>query len=146
MARPAKPSSIRGLLIVEAALSAVIIATGLVFISRGLAGQLRALRACETSETLVSLAQSKLRELEAKKLSDQKLADQDRAGTFEEPYQQYEWAMTAMVREEPKDAQGGLPMAKDVVIQVGPSGHVKQGVSLSAIWPKGWIPDSWPSQ
>ena len=62
MGRPAKSSSRRGLLLVEAVLAAVVIAVGLVFISRGLAGQLRALRTVEEYDTLLSLGHGKLLE------------------------------------------------------------------------------------
>src|SRR3989338_2050315 len=117
MKRPAMRSSQRGLLLVEAVLSAVIIATGLVLITRGLAGQLKALRSIEEYDTLISLAQGKLLELEGKRLFAYSLLAVDRMGTFEDPYEAYRWTIEATVRAEPKDAEG-RPLANAVTILV----------------------------
>ena len=75
MKPPAKRASRRGLLLVEAVLSAVVIGVGLSFITRGLASQLRALRSVEEYDTLLSLARSTLQELEANGLLERKVQD-----------------------------------------------------------------------
>ena len=67
MKRPAKWYSRQGLLLVEAVLSAVIMAAVLVFISRGLGGQLRALRTLQDYDALCALAESTLERWEAER-------------------------------------------------------------------------------
>ena len=137
----AKYSSRQGLLLIEAVLSAVVIATGLVFISRGLGSQLKALRSVEEYDTLVSLAQGKLQELEGRGLFTPPLSKQDQAGTFEEPYTAYRWTIEAKAREEPKDAAGN-PMAKTVTVTIQHRERTSSTVTLSAIWPANWV-DEW---
>ena len=142
MKRPARCSSQRGLLLVEAVLSAVIIATGLVLITRGLGSQLKALRSIEEHETLISLAQGKLLELEGKRLLAQPLSAGDQTGTFEDSYGAYRWTIESAVREEPKDAQGH-PLADAVTIIVQRADAPSATVKLSALWPATWVPAEW---
>ncbi len=91
MKRPGRRASQQGLLLVEAVLSAVVIAVGLVFISRSLGGQLRALSTVEAYDTLLLLAQSKLAELEGWGLKQQPIPSQQLRGSFGEPYGGYRW-------------------------------------------------------
>ena len=142
MRRPAKPFSQRGLLLVEAVLAAVVIVVGLVFVSRSLSSQLRALQSVEEYDTLASLAQGKLQELEAKRLAGRSLDEQDRQGTFEPPYAMYQWAVSARVRPEPSDP-AGAPLAKDVILSVQRTDRPATAFQLAAVWPVPWIPDTW---
>ena len=137
MKRRLKLVSRRGLLLVEAVLSAVVIATGLAFISRGLGGQLGAIRRVEEHDTLVSLAQGKLSELEAARLAGRALPP-DRAGDFEEPSRDYHWQIEASPSDQWLD-QDGRPLATDVTVTVQRTNSPKAGVRLRAVWPADWV-------
>lgn len=138
MRRPGKRCSRRGLLLVEAVLSATVIAVGLVFVSRGLSSQLHAVRTLEAYDTLVLLARSKMEEFEGKRFA----LEQDQAGDFDPPYDAYQWDMSTTPRREPAD-QNGNALTKTVTCNVhsrdghGPRYHVR------AIWPASWISDGW---
>ena len=141
MVPPVRRFSRQGLLLVEAVLAAVVIAVGLVFISRSLSSQLKALRSVEEYDTLASLAQGKLRELEAKLLA-RSLGEQDRQGVFEAPYAGYRWAVSARVREEPRDPTGD-PLMKDVMLSVERAEPPPFAFQLTAVWPASWVPETW---
>lgn len=142
MERPAKRCSQQGLLLVEAVLASIVIAAGLVFISRGLGQQLKVLQAIEDYDALTSMAQDKLLELEGKRLAGRPLAEHDRGGAFERPYEQYGWTVVAVEREAPVDANGE-PLTKRVTITVQRSDLPSSAMTLSAIWPAAWVPDAW---
>ena len=142
MERPAKPCSQQGVLLVEAVLSAVVMAVGLVFISRGLSQQLKALRSIEEYDVSASLAQNKLLELEGKRLAGRPLTAQDQGGAFARPHEGYRWAVVAVEREAPRDANGE-PLTTRVTITVQRSDLSASALMLSAIWPAAWVPDSW---
>ena len=131
-------ASQQGLLLVEAVLSAVVIATGLVFISRGLGGQLRALEAVEAHETLLPLAQSKLAELEGWGLK-QKTAIPARqlSGQFSEPYQAYRWTVETVPHAVGPESPA-LTLT-DVTLTVRGPGESSRAVALSAVWPASWF-------
>ena len=149
MTRQAKRSSQRGLLLVEAVLSAIVIAVGLVFISRGLGSQLRAIHTVEEYETLLSLAHGKLAEFETQRLV-QPTQPMSVEGTFDEPYQAYRWTLSATPRDgdtEWKDTVG-TPLTSDVTLtveQTGDASTTQPGrqappmVRLRAVWPSDWI-------
>lgn len=147
----------KGLLLVEAVLSAVIIASGLVFISRGLGSQLRALQRVEESETLLSLARGRLLELEAEGLvsGGEPIAEADKSGAFPEPYGAYQWEIRVdtpqgviAATEDLMDPATQEPAARRVTVAVRRSQEAGRDrtsptVTLSAIWPAAWIPDEW---
>ncbi len=137
MARQAKYASQQGLLLVEAVLSAVVIATGLVFISRGLGGQLQALRRLEETDTLLRLARGKLTELEAA-LVAQRLPP-DRTGSFERPDEGYRWTVTATRRP----GEPGEPLVAEVALTVARESSASPGMTLVAAWPEEWLPSEW---
>lgn len=143
MRRPARQVSQRGLLLLEAVLSAVVITTGLIFISRGLGGQLRAIRSVEEYDTLLSLARGKLAEFEAMRLSDRPLPP-TRQGVFTEPFQEYQWEVSGRLREdETLTDLSGTPLAYEGVLTVSRFRPPSSAVRLPVIWPSDWIPETW---
>lgn len=140
MARPAKCSCRQGLLLVEAALCAVVIAVGLVFISRALGSQLRALQSIQNYDVLLGLAESQLDELEGHRLI-RHLPSAPRRGSFAQPYQDYEWAIEATPRFGAGDLVGAddQPLTSDVVLTVRRVGSSGQVLTIHAIWPSEWV-------
>lgn len=132
----------RGLLLVEAILSAVVISIGLVFITRGLGSQLNALRTIEEYDALAALAQSKFVELEGLRLAGRPLTLQDQAGTFKEPYEHYRWTISVAPRAEPTDAQGA-PLTKELTLVVQQANRHTASLKLTAVWPTDWVPPEW---
>ena len=135
MKRPDKRVSQQGLLLVEAVLSAVVIAVGLVFISRGLGGQLRALSTVEAYDTLLPLAQSKLAELEGWGLKQQPIPSQQLRGEFGEPSRGYRWEVQTL----PRPVVAGTPPLTDVTLTVQSGAEHSRAVTLSAVWPASWF-------
>ena len=143
MGRPVTSSSSRGLLLVEAVLAAVVIATGLVFISRGLSGQLRVLRATEEYDVLLSLANGKLLELEGDRLARASHSTPT-DGVFPDPYADYRWGIVATPRQGPLDLKDKdqTPLTSDIVLTVRRQRAPASSVTLRAIWPSAWVPQS----
>lgn len=137
MARPAKFFSRQGLLLVEAVLSAVVIATGLVFVSRGLGGQLHALRRLEESDRLLRLAHGKLTELEAALIV--RRLPRETSGLFERPQQDYRWTVSG--RRQPEEP-GKTPVA-EITLTVKREGSTSPGIIIVAVWPTAWLPPEW---
>ena len=139
MGRRARCSSQRGLLLVEAVLSAVVIGVGLAFISRSLSGQLKALAAVEDYETLSTLARERLTELEDAALRGLP-PPSEASGTFDEPYDSYQWEVAAV----PVQGVAGLededsnPLASEVRVTVRRRKGPSPAVQLSAVWPIEW--------
>ena len=140
MPRRATSASPPGLLLVEAVLCAVVIAVGLVFISRGFSSSLSALRAVEDFEQLLGEADGLLRNLEAIGLADpplpgdlRELASVDQPGV---------WSARAELRTDALDDQG-----RQVADQVRVSGRRREDgrrtLTLTAVWPGDWIPQAW---
>ena len=140
MGPPVKCSSSRGLLLVEAVLSAVVIATGLVLISRGLSGQLKALRTTEAYDVLLSLASGKLLELEGDRLA-RASHGAPTEGAFPDPYADFHWAIVATSRDGPLDLKdtANTPLTSDIVLTVARHGTSSSSVTLRAIWPSAWV-------
>ena len=138
MKRPAKYCSSAGLLLVEAVLSAVVIAVGLVFITRGLTGQLKALHMLEERETLVGLARWKLTELETTVLSGRPLPP-ELHGDFDEPYDTYQWSLTCSARPDVTDKDGSS-LASDVTLTVTRAQPPTASVTIGGVWLKTWLP------
>lgn len=129
--------SVRGLLIVEAVLSVVVIAVGLVFISRGLASQLKALRMIEEHEVLLSLARATLLELEGER-SVNHPPSRAQEGTFQEPHQAYRWTIAVTLQDEPDEVS-----RSEVMVAVQRHDRPSSRVRLSAVWPTAWVPEEW---
>ena len=131
----------QGFLLVEAVLSAVVIAVGLIFISRGMGSQLRALQALEARDTLLALAQEKFAEVEGHRLSGDARPGQA-GGIFEPPADGYTWTFRASPRQDLLD-QAGAPTASDVTLTVASQAHPASSVRLATIWPNDWVASEW---
>lgn len=139
MKRPDPLASPKGILLVEAVLSAAVIAVGLVFISRSLGGQLRSLEAVEAYDRLLPLAQSKLKELEGWGLKQQVIPQEQRQGEFGEPDSGYLWLLKASAHALPADSAATL---SDVTLTVHSKDNPSRQVSLQAVWPTSWLEGS----
>ena len=126
----------QGLLLVEAVLAAVVIAVGLVFISRGLSSQLKAVQAIDEQQTLLALAHETLLGLESRLAAGQTLAPRLEGG-FEAPDESYRWSVTVEPRSDQTDALG-TPLAGDVFVTVQGE-RSPAAVTLGAVWPKEWL-------
>lgn len=143
----------RGLLLLEAVLATLVVSVGLVFIVRGFATHLRAIRSVEEYATLLPLARGKLLELESKALSSPTspapplTVDDLSGGTFSEPYQACEWTLSASLPEDPEtylaDASGSL--IAEVTVMVRRHDRPSATVRLMALWPTAWFPPGWVS-
>ena len=134
MRRQDKLGSRQGLLLVEAVLSAVVIATGLVFISRALGGQLGALRRLEEADATLALARGKLLELESLRAAG--VASAARKGTFDRPAADYGWALETGLRADVTQ-EDGSPAAAEASVTVTRDGPPASAV-LTALWPSSW--------
>lgn len=139
MARREARGSARGLLLVEAILSAVAIAVGLVIISRGLASPLRALRAIEGYDALLAQAHSTLIQLETAHIFGVATAAM-RSGTLDAS-SAYAWAVAGSPREGPQDlkATDGRALTSDVTLTVDQGAASPLSVSVQAVWPSDWV-------
>ena len=137
MRRRAKWRSGAGLLLVEAVLAAVAIAVGLVAVSRGLSGQLQALRSLEAREAALAAAGGTLLEWESRGLADRPLPAEaagnvaGAAGTS--------WS----VRAAPTAMDATGVAASVVALTVTRSGPPRAAARLAPAWPLSWIPSSW---
>ena len=137
MKRPVACVSQQGVLLVEAVLSAVVIAVGLVFIARGLSSPLHALRTVEEYDVLLSLAHGKLLELEAERALTPPLAAEP-AGIFQPPHQAYRWTLSADPHEGWTD-RDGMPVASDVTLTVQRIYPPAPAVTLRTVWLSEWV-------
>jgi len=147
MKRQATWSSQQGLLLLEAVLSALVIAVGLVFISRALSQQLRALHDVEQHDALLALAQGTLEELEARvqaKRAPQQIVGVPFAEPYGEAYREYRWTLeaTRLSADEPDDDQTVVRLAS-VALTVQRGDPPTALVTLSAIWPTAMLPEEW---
>ena len=133
MQRPDTFGSRQGLLLVEAVLAAVVIAVGLVFISRGLSSQLKAVQTIDEQHTLAALAQDTLLGLESRMAAGEALAPQMEGG-FDAPYDSYRWSATMQPREDQTDARGTI-LAGDVFVTVRREAP-RAAITLGAVWPQ----------
>jgi hypothetical protein len=134
-----------GLLLVEAVLSAVVIAVGLVAISRGLANQLKALRTLEEHETLRSLAIHWLRETEGMLSHDPAQVipwAQDLEAMFEPPHEQYRWALAVVPSEESPESPSSVAH-RELHLSVQRDDRPSSRVELVVLWPDNWLPQAW---
>lgn len=134
----AKSHSSQGLLLVEAVLSAVVVAVALAFISRGLTSQLQTLSRIESYHTVLGLADGKLMELEGVLLPSS-LPMTFTGGTFADPYQQYRWRLARDPRTDLVD-EAGVSLVSDVTILVEHVDVPSKSIRLGAIWPGEWVP------
>ena len=138
MKRPAKPRCSPGLLLIEAVLAAVVIATGLVFVSRSLGGELNAVHSIEQYQILASLGQSKLAQLQTQALGGMPLTTGDLRGSFDAPYENYRWELTTQPRGD-IIAPDGTSAASDVTLTVSRTEGRPASFSLYAVWLAEWL-------
>lgn len=137
MSRPARCGWDAGFLLVEAAVTALLLGVGLLFISRNLSGTLKALESVKQRGTLTLLAESAMAELETKVRQGQ---DIPRTEHFAKPYEAYEWLLTV----EPVDLPlVGLPTEQEkpfseITLEVR-RGERGQMVRLVMLWPTAWL-------
>lgn len=140
MRRQGRQRSQQGLLLVEAVLSAVVIGVSLVFITRGLAGELSSLRTVKAYDTLLDLAEEKMAQLESQRLFDAVSSAQPSEGTFSEPYQRVHWRIKAQLFQQ-EDTASHPPVR--VALTVWADAHPGISVTLSALWPSNWASELW---
>ena len=130
------PFNPRGFLLIEAALTAVIIAVGLVLIMRGLGGSLAALARLQQREVLVRLAESTMNQRETEAQQFGVAPSQD--VSCDAPFERYHWTLSA---ERVRGAPGGVSPddVRLVTVTVAHAGKPNGLVQLQAIWPKDWI-------
>ncbi len=155
--RPSSPSTRAGLLLVEAALATVVIAVGLVFISRAFSSALRTLQTARLHDTALLLAQQKLDELGVDLQRAPAVPTAPGApaapltsvkeGTFEAPHAAFGWIISAKPNALDPAVLAGRPqqpLTAWVVIEVktaAPAMPVR--VSLTTLMPHGRIPPGW---
>jgi hypothetical protein len=120
-------------------LSAVVIAAGLVFVTRGLGGQLRALDSVRSYDILSALAHDQLGALEARVLSGTEAPVLPSQGGFEEPYQAYRWSVDAAAREPDETGM----VLSDVALTVSEGGEGARSLTIAAVWPVERVPQGW---
>lgn len=128
----------QGALLVEAILSAVVIAVGLAFITRALGGQLKALQRVEEYAVLVELAQETMRTTEAD-VQAGRLPRGSREGAFPEPHAAYQWTLSAAALDAPDLAVS----ASRVTLSVFRADHPSSKFSVQAVWPSSVVPPEW---
>ena len=134
----AKGRSRQGFLLVEAVLSAVVIAVGLVFVSRALASEVKALRTVEEAAVVAWLAQNLMRELEGQ-VQDGRAPSRERRGTFDAPNAGYQWALSA-VAINAGDEEPSRGVVTLVIRRTGTQANV---TAMRAVWPLDYIPGDW---
>lgn len=144
MPRPATSSSERGLLLVEAVLSAVVIAAGLVFVSRGLGGQLSAIQKMQEYETLLSLASTQAVTMESERLLKVPVAlVSEGVVRPAEPARAsdpvYRWTLSSVSREDLLKNEAGEPVMSEVALALQRDGPSAPSVRLRALWSSGWV-------
>jgi len=123
---------------VEAGLSAVVIAVGLVFITRALGSQLKALQRVEEYAVLTDLAQHALRTMDVD-VQAGKPSRGPQDGSFDEPYQAYQWALSATALD---DRDLPFEMSR-VTLSVQRTDRPASTFSVHAIWPTALVPQEW---
>ena len=157
MLRPAKSSSPSGVLLIEAVLAASVIAVGLVFVSRGFANQLQALRTMGEYDALLALAREQLGAFETARLTGTARVDEEEAvGILTaslDSIPRYAWRAAAQLRDDLGADPQGTPRFSEVTLTVGRA-KASEGkmatprtsgttVTLSTLWPTSWVSPSW---
>ena len=134
--RPTSRCNRRAFLLVEATLTAAVIAIGLVAVTRGMSASLTTLTRLQQYDHLLRLAESKLHELEV--LAPQGQAIQAQEQSFDAPDQAYRWT----VRVRPVSLQSaGVPddTVRAVDLMASAADHPTPVVALHVLWPKEWV-------
>ena len=124
-------------LLVEAIMTIVVIAVGLVFITQGLGGSLKALAALTRYDRLLRLAESQLDQLQAEVQQFHLLAS--REGEFETPDQDYRWSVSlAPVQSEDMPESTAAVMCS-VTVTVSHAADPSPAVRIQSLWPASWV-------
>ena len=113
------------------------IATGLVFITRGLSTNLRTIQAVQDYDELVAMGRSRLLELETERTAG-RISDLAQDGSFPAPYQVFHWSIQSR-RIDPEDEHS--PVA--ITLTVNRTDRGSSAIKLYAIWPYTWVPNEW---
>ena len=122
----------RAFLLVEATLTAVVIAVGLVFISRGLSESLRIVSRLQESDRLLRIAESTLSELE---IRDQHQPLATSQGSCEPPDDQYQWSLAI---SPVQSTDPSLQTFRAVILTVHRADLPTPAAQLSVLWPGKW--------
>ena len=126
----------RGFLLVEALLALVVIATGLVFISRALSANLAAVTHLQRTARVLRLAASALR---AREIDAQQFGASDGStGAFDPPDEAYRWSLALQAAPVPLDEQVSVTMSS-VTLTVTAAGDDRPLARLHTLWPAEWV-------
>jgi hypothetical protein len=126
-------------------LTAVVIAAGLVFITRGIGGSLRGLSRIEEYERLLRLAESQLNRLEVE--AQQFQNPSSRSGQFDNPddsHHVYTWDLQIKPLVIPDEVPPGelCDVALTVKRSQRSSSDTASGaLQLHTLWPASWVTD-----
>lgn len=123
-------------LLVEATLTAVVIAGGLVLITRGIGGSLRAVSTLQQYDRLLSVAEALWNTLETEARQGEAMSPRD--GTVEEAGTRYHWRLEIQPAEFPSEEA----LAEDfrtVALLVNREGARSPVVRLTTLWPQDWV-------
>ena len=125
-------------LLVEATLAAAVIAVGLVFISRGISGSLKALTIIQQDDQLLHAAESTLNLLETHlpRFHTLPISDERELG--------YRWHVSIQPVPAPAEITPGAFRA--VTLTVSPAKTPTPTISLHTIWPSSWFESKAASQ
>ena len=128
----------RGFLLLEAILSAVVIATGLVLISRSLSSQLNALHAIDQYEALLPYAEHQWLEWEALRLATTAKATDPREGLVAGT--RVHWRVTA--HQRPQEEGASDEFFSDIHMIM--SGEERErSLTMEVVWPSTWASEAW---
>lgn len=122
-------------LLVEATLTAIVIAGGLVFISRGIAGSLKALSTIQQYDRLLQLAESTFNELETQ--AQQFHISLPREGTYDPPNSGYRWKLAGRPFEGGPDDLAGTFQVITLTVSRGDTNVPL--MCFTTLWPTEWI-------
>ena len=142
--------SCTGFLLVEAILSAIVIATGLVMISRALNAQLVAIHAVERYDDVLPLIQRQFQEWETIRIATTSTAPfvEPRTGTWTasgDSATGIPWDVTATHREDVSATPEGQPLCSTIRLRAREGGEDPSDRSfiLEGLWPSVWVPEQW---
>ena len=123
----------QGFLLLEATLTTVVIAVGLVFISRGMGASLKALSALQQYDRLLRLAESQLNVLQGQGQAGVPVVAPH--GTFEGANQDIEWELAVENVQSKEIPQAMWPALCEVTVSVHPVHTPTPVVRLATLWP-----------
>ncbi len=129
----------RGLLLVEAILCAVVIAVGLVAVTRGLSSQLSAARGIEDRDRMLALARNVLAEQERRLWSGSPIGSGPETA-FDDPDADYAWTIRAVPLESA--GEGAIEVSR-VEVSVKRRKGSGAPVRLWTLWPSSKVPAEW---